>query len=94
MLIIIALGLGVCIGWIDSRPSWNDTGITAIIVFGVTALLGLTFPKRAWIWAILISIWIPIWNILLRSNYESLIAVAIALVGAYGGAFFNKTFFS
>ncbi len=33
LLLVVALIAGSTIGWIDSRPDWDDTGITAAMVF-------------------------------------------------------------
>jgi hypothetical protein len=56
--------------------------------------LGFAMPKRAWIWALSVGIWIPIWNIVRNNNYLSFIALPIAFVGAYIGVLIYKLFFS
>ena len=94
ILFIIAIALGMIIGFIDSRPHWDDTGVTVGMILIATACLGFVIPKRAWVWAISFGIWIPIWNILLYNKYSSLIALPIAFVGAYLGVLIYKLFFS
>jgi hypothetical protein len=88
--IIIAVSIGIIIGWIDSRPHWDDTGITVGLVVISTFIIGFISPRRPWIWAISVGIWIPVWNIFLHNNYGSLIALVIAFIGSYSGAFIRK----
>jgi hypothetical protein len=51
-------------------------------------------PKRAWVWAISVGIWIPIWKIFPYQDYSSIIAIPIAFDGAYIGVLIYKLFFS
>jgi len=51
-LLAVALVLGLLIALLDSRPGWDDTGITAGVLFCVTVLLGAAMPRRAWVWAL------------------------------------------
>lgn len=90
ILLIVAITLGVFIGWVDSSPKWDDSGITSMMLFGSATLLGFAMPKRIWVWALAIGIWVPIWNILLHSNYESFIALLFTSFGAYIGGLIHK----
>lgn len=94
ILLIIAIALGVLICWIDTRPNWDDTGITAAMVFAVTTCLGFMMPDRAWIWVFAVWVWIPLWGIVLSNNYAAVLALAVAFIGAYVGAFIRKLFLS
>ena len=38
---------------VDSRPGWDDTGITAGLILLACAGLGMAMPERAWLWALL-----------------------------------------
>lgn len=91
-LLAVAIALGIFIGYVDSRPTWDDTGVTAGVVLISTAVLGALAPQRPWVWALCIGLWIPIFGILGSSNYGSLLALAIAFVGAYGGMLLRRTF--
>ena len=91
-LFVIANLLGVLICWIDSRPTWDDTGVTAAMVFGVAAFPGFAMPDRPWIWGLSVGIWIPLWSILLTNNVTAILALVVAFVGAYGGVFTRKIF--
>jgi hypothetical protein len=63
-LLVLALSLGTVIGWIDSRPGWDDTGITIGAV--------------------------PAWGIALNGSFASLVALPVAVAGAYGGALMRR----
>ena|ERR1035437_1216683 len=94
IMLVIAIGLGMVINFIDSRPNWDDAGVTIAMILVTTACLGFVMPKRAWVWAISVGIWIPIWNIALFNKYSSSISIVIAFVGAYIGVLIYKLFFS
>ncbi|MGA9365716.1 MAG: hypothetical protein WBW16_15245 [Bacteroidota bacterium] len=89
-LFIIAVGLGVLIGWIDSRPTWDDTGITVAMVLGVTSILGFAMPSRAWVWALAVGVFVPLWNIVLNNSYAAVFALVVAFIGAYAGAVLRR----
>ena len=91
-LTIAALITGLLISWIDSRPNWDDTAIIVVMVFAGSAIFGFIIPSRAWIWAVAVGIWIPLFNIILTQNYGSILALVIAFAGSYAGAFFRKQF--
>jgi len=86
--------VGMMIGFIDSRPHWDDTGITVGMILVAAACLGYVMPERAWVWALSVGLWVPVWNIFLNHNYSSIISVGIAFVGAYIGVLINNLFFS
>ena len=85
-LLAFALALGLGRGWVDSRPTWDDTGITASAILIVTALFGAALPKYAWDWALAVGVWVPAFEIPPSGRYEALIALVIAFAGAYAGA--------
>lgn len=90
LVLLCGVGLGVAIGFIDSRPSWDDTGVTAGALLLVTLLLGAVAPQRPWATALAVGIWIPLFGIVGRGNYGSLLALAFAFVGAYAGALLRR----
>jgi hypothetical protein len=90
-LYIAAIALGLLIAWVDSRPAWDDTGVTAGMVFLTAALFGTLRPKRPWIWTLAVGVWIPLFGIVLHRNAGSLLALAPALLGAYAGAAARRT---
>jgi hypothetical protein len=77
--------LGLSIALVDSSPGWDDTGISAAAVFASCALLGALSPARPWLSALMVGLWIPALGVALHHNYGSVMAVAVALGGAYAG---------
>lgn len=90
ILLVTAIALGLALGYMDSRPTWNDTGITAGLVFVVAATLGALAPQGPWLWAICVGGFIPVFNIITRSNYGSLMALVFAFAGAYAGMWLRR----
>ncbi|MBP1659488.1 MAG: hypothetical protein H6P95_680 [Candidatus Aminicenantes bacterium] len=83
---LAASALGILIAWVDSRPTWDDTGITAGAVFLTAALFGALRPSRVLVWAVAVGVWIPLFGIALHHNPGSLLALAPAFLGSYAGA--------
>ena len=75
----------MAIAYLDSRPTWDDTGITAGAVLIAAGILGALGPERPWLWALCVGGWIRLFEIVPGSNWTSLLALGIALIGAYGG---------
>jgi hypothetical protein len=90
ILFVVALGLGLAITYVDSRPNWDDTGITAGAILLSCAVLGALGPKQPWLWALAVGIWIPLFGIARAQNFGSLLALAVAFAGAYAGMALRK----
>jgi len=86
---VLALVAGGFIAWVDTRPGWDDTGVTAgalLIVGGLAALAGL----RWWIAAALVVC--PLLLAEVRSvGWGLALAPAFAVVGALGGTLLHRT---
>ena len=91
-LLLLALTFGLAIGFVDTRPAWDDTGITAGAVFLSSALLGALMPSRAWVWALAVGGTIVLFNLAVNGGFGALLALCIAVAGAYAGAFFRRMF--
>jgi hypothetical protein len=94
VLFFIANLSGVVIGFIDSRPHWDDPGITVGLILIVSACIGFIMPRRAWIWAVTVGSWIPAWEIIKYNNFSSLISFPVAFIGSYLGAMVYKFVFN
>jgi hypothetical protein len=82
----IALIIGMGIGYVDSRPGWDDSGITAMtLLLGGTAL-AFRRPSLWWLWALLVGFGTPALNLATGGGVGSIAAVAFALIGAGLGA--------
>ena len=84
-LLAAALVVGALITWLDARPGNDDTGVSAGLLLLAAAIFGFLGPRHAWLSALLLAGGIPLVGIIRDANYGSLLAVAIALVGAYAG---------
>jgi hypothetical protein len=85
-LLLGAALLGIGIAWVDSRPTWDDTGITVGTILLTCAIFGAIDPRKAWQWALAVGIWIPLHGLLWAHNFGTLIALIPAFLGAYLGA--------
>jgi hypothetical protein len=90
VLLLIAISIGVGIAWVDSRPHWDDTGITAASLLLSAGALGMIEPRRPWRWGLAIGAWIPLhWMAGTRTASVmagACVVLAIPLVGAWAGA--------
>jgi hypothetical protein len=92
-MILAALILGALIAWVDSRPTWDDTGITAAVLLLVSAGFGVLRPRFAWLWALALGAWIPLVGIVSAHNFGSILALGISFIGAYLGVAIHYIFY-
>ncbi len=90
VLAALALICGILIAFVDSRPTWDDTGITVMGLLAASGLLGILGPKRPWLWALLVGIWLPLYYIASRHNLSMLITLIFPFCGAYAGMLFRR----
>jgi|SRR5579872_3970686 len=89
-LLTAALAFGFLVTYVDSRPNWDDTGVTAAAILLSCGFLGAAGPRQPWLWALAVGIWIPILGIVRTHNYGSLLALGFAFIGAYAGRGLRK----
>jgi hypothetical protein len=79
----LSLCAGIAIAWVDTRPRWDDTGVTAgaLLLASAAASLARVPP---WLAAVLVAG--PILVAELPRGTGVLLAIPFALAGAYGGA--------
>jgi len=90
ILLVPAIILGVAIAWIDSRPTWDDTGISVLMILVAAAVFGFFTAEKPWLTAVAVSIWIPLFGILSTHNFGSLLALVPGFAGAYLGYLFKR----
>jgi hypothetical protein len=85
----VAAAIGLAIAWVDSRPHWDDAGITAGMLFLSAGFLGMMGPRRPWLWALGIGVWIPLQMVLhaptAGNMLGGLVILAFPMAGAYAG---------
>jgi len=86
VVLVVAVVVGLIIAYVDSRPNWDDTGITAFAMLGAAGILGLTAPRRVWLWALAVGIWIPA-GAMLRAPSVGSLAMLLVLVFPFAGAY-------
>jgi hypothetical protein len=86
----IGVALGLSIAYIDTRPHWDDAGISVAMILIASFVCGTLSNQKSWLIALSVGIWIPLFNIISTNNYSSFIALAPAFVGAYAGFFVRK----
>lgn len=83
----------------------DDTGVEVFLLLACSFVAGLICARRAWIWALVISLPIPgadIWNTLYGSGHAGLhtqrdllllmlFVSAVGMAGAYAGAGLRRT---
>jgi hypothetical protein len=92
ILLPVAVCLGLLIAYVDSRPNWDDTGITALALLLSCGVLGALGPERPWLWALAVGAWIPAHEIASSRNFGSLLVFVFAFAGAYTGMGVRKGF--
>jgi len=88
--VIFATLSGIAIAWIDSRPNWDDTGISVLLVLLVSLFCGYLAAQKPWLIAIAVSVWIPLFGIVLSQNYGGFLALIPGFAGAYAGYLMKK----
>ncbi len=79
----IAVPSGLAIAWVDTRPHWDDTGITAgavIVAAGLSTFLGL----RWWASALIVACPLLLAEVP-KAGWRLLIVLALAVLGSLLG---------
>ncbi|HLO30322.1 MAG TPA: permease prefix domain 1-containing protein [Anaerolineales bacterium] len=96
VLLAVAVLAGLFSAYVDSRPTWDDTGILAGGLLLISGLLTLLGHRKPWLIALAVGIWIPLHDIYLSHDLRMLLVLLFPLVGAYAGWAFRlgirKTF--
>lgn len=90
--LVVALLIGMGIGYIDTRPTWDDTGVTVGALLVAGALAGVAAPRRFWLSGLALGLPVLIMNIGAHGNYGAALAVAASIAGAGLGALSRKFF--
>jgi len=86
IVLLVAVLLGLGIGWVDSRPTWDDTGITVGVILVLSGLLGGVLSERPWLVALALAGPMAVLEFVLTGNAGVVLAFMPAVVGAYAGA--------
>lgn len=90
--LILGVLFGISIACIDTRPHWDDAGISVLMILFSAFICGILSNRRTWLIALAVGVWIPLFNILSAGNFGSLLVLIPAFIGAYTGYFARKVF--
>jgi len=85
LLLGIAVMAGLFSAYVDSRPTWDDTGLLVGGLLLVSGLLTLLGHRRPWLIGLTVGIWIPLYEIFKTHDFMMLVILLIPMVGAYIG---------
>ena len=100
LCLVIAVIGGFSAGAVDFRNDEPQAAVLVIVVFA--GLLGFVQPRKAWRWAIIIGLGVPVVYLISTALgyqpksvpepgwYASLIALIPAFIGTYGGVLLRK----
>jgi hypothetical protein len=97
ILLTIGILAGLFIAYVDSRPTWDDTGITVGTMLLTSGLLTLLGYRRPWLIALTVGLWTPLYEgvILGKFNFPDMVLIPlvillVCMVGAYAGWVVNQ----
>jgi hypothetical protein len=85
--VALSLGAGLSIAWVDTRPGWDDTGVTAGLL-ALAAAVGALARVPPWLAAALAAG--PVLIAELPRGTGVLLAIPVGLAGAYVGEFVRR----
>jgi len=85
LLMPVAAVLGLGVAWLDSRPGNDATGVTVVLLLSGALAAAAVSGRRPWLWAILVGIWTPLFEVGGSAGLASLAALLVAGVGAAVG---------
>lgn len=89
---IIGLLIGICIAYVDSRATWDDTGVTVAALVATAGLIGAARPRAWWVIGLAVGLPVVAFNVAIYGRFSSALAVAFSLLGAAVGASIGRAF--
>lgn len=78
----IAVAFGFIVAGLDSRPGWDDSGVTAGLLVVGAALAAALDGRRPWLWTLLVGAPLAIIEVPATGSAASLVGLLFAGVGA------------
>ena len=91
ILLISSLILGLLIAYIDSRPTWDDTGITVLALLVGGGIIGLLVRKHPWLFAFAFGLWIPLYGIIFRHDFSMSVVLFFPFVWIISWLFIQRS---
>jgi hypothetical protein len=89
ILLIGACVAGLAVAYVDSRPTWDDAGVTAGTMFLLATVLGLLGPQRPWLWGLMVGLGVPGYA-LVRNPAGSALTLFAVLMFPFAGAYLGR----
>jgi hypothetical protein len=83
--LVIALVAGLAIGWIDSRPGWDDTAVTVVSLVVAAGAAAFVARRAPWLVAIFTGIWVPLFELPGLASGGAFAALVFSAIGASVG---------
>jgi hypothetical protein len=83
----ISLIAGIAIGWMDSRPGFDDTGVTAVSLVLAAGAASFVADRSPWLLAVTTGVWVPLFEQQGLAPGGPLLALAFSGVGSAAGWF-------
>ncbi|HEX7950046.1 MAG TPA: hypothetical protein VF494_06840 [Candidatus Limnocylindrales bacterium] len=87
----IAIAFGFVVAGVDSRPAWDDTGVTAGLLVVGAALAAALDGRRPWLWTLLVGAPLAIIEVPATGSAASLVGLLFAGIGASLGLLLRRT---
>ncbi len=82
LLAMPAAAAGLAIGYVDSRPTWDDVGVTVSLLLLASAIVAGLSGRRPWLWAALTGAGVPIFEVAGRGGPASVVALLVTAIGS------------
>lgn len=90
---ILAIAVGLAIGYLDSRSTLHDAQLTGIALAATSFVFSAASPRVAWFVGLAVGAPVVVFNYLLSGGYGSLIALGYSAVGAAAGYGIGRALF-
>ena len=84
--IVLGVAAGIGLAYVDSLPSWDDSGILVGGMLLVSWMLTVLGGRPVWLVALAIGIWIPARTIVTGGDPLIALVLIFPFLGAYAGA--------
>jgi len=85
LLLVTGAVAGILLAYVDSLPTWDDTGVlVGCLLFASSLLTPLGCP-RAWLLGLVVGVWIPLHAVYLGHDMRLFLVLLFPLLGAYAG---------
>jgi len=91
-LLAVGVAAGVGLAYLDSLPTWDDSGILASGLLLASGALTLAGFRPAWLAALATGIWIPAHAIASGGDLRMAVVLIFAMAGAYAGMLIRAGF--